>query len=354
MINAKFILIPVLLSFMMLNRLTAQQSEITISNGDVEIAGTLVMAENSESPLVIMLTGSGAQDRDETIYGFKPFKLIADHLVEAGISSYRYDDRGIGGSSGNLAKATLDDLVSDVNAVVDYFDESPDYSFSEIILLGHSQGGIVSIKSAKENPDIDKLILMASPLVQLKDVISEQVSVMQKAMGKSEEEIATVLEFQDLVYETVRADAGWDELKAAYKELLRTEIAKLPEAQQSMITDFDQFAEAQFNAQVLPMKTPQMSSFLYYDPGEDLKELSIPVFALFGGKDTQVTPEQNYWKFGELCGVNNMDCTSQMFNDANHLFQDANTGLANEYATLPKKFTEGFLTDISEWIITGF
>jgi pimeloyl-ACP methyl ester carboxylesterase len=333
---------------------TAQ--ELLIPNEELQIGGTLELPENHQKgePLVILITGSGAQDRDETIYGFKPFKVIAEHLADQGIASFRYDDRQIGESTGDFAASTLDDLTNDVIAIMDYFQYQSEVLFDDFILLGHSQGGIVSAKVAATDDRVTKLILMASTMVPLKDVINEQVTIMQKAAGKSEEDIEYILGFQELAYEATRTNEGWDELKVEFQKLVEREIAKLPEAQRQYIVDVEAFANTQFNAQVTPLRSPQMRSLLFYDPAEDLSKLRIPMFAIFGGKDTQVTVEQNYEKFDELCAANDLDCTSQIHNNANHLFQPANTGFVTEYATLPKEFLEGFLTDISEWIVTGF
>lgn len=349
------LLIGVILSgILVYSGLSAQETELIISNGDIKIAGSLRMASKQAGPLVIFISGSGAQNRDEEIFGFKPFKVMANHLAEQGISSFRYDDRGVGKSTGTLEDTSLEALAGDVHAIVDELANSTDYEFSEIILLGHSQGGVVALKTAAENRMISKVVLMASSLVPLKEVINEQVRLMQRAMGKTEQDIATVLAFQEQVYETVRTNSGWDRLKEAYKELIVSEINKLPEAQRASIVDVDAFADAQFKAQVEPMKAPIMKSLLFYDPANDLEVLKIPVFALFGGKDMQVTIPQNYEVFNQICREQNMDCTTQIYNDANHLFQKANTGLPGEYAMLPKQFVDGFLSDISEWIVTGF
>lgn len=131
-----------------------------------------------------MITGSGAQDRDETILGFKPFRLIAEHLKEQGIASFRYDDREVGSSTGSFSEATLDVLADDVTAIMDYFQFQADELFDEFILLGHSQGGIVSIKTADKDDRVRAMVLMASTTVPLKDVINEQVIIMQKLRVK--------------------------------------------------------------------------------------------------------------------------------------------------------------------------
>src|SRR5699024_63839 len=155
-----------------------QHKELIIKNDSIDIGGTLTWPENKETPqLVIMISGSGAQDRDESlpITDFKPFAALADSLTMAGIATFRYDDRGIGKSTGNFEDTTPDMLASDVEAIIHYFEYEADQHFDQIILLGHSQGGVVGGKVAAENKAVDKLILIASPGVTLKRVLREQV-----------------------------------------------------------------------------------------------------------------------------------------------------------------------------------
>ncbi|MEQ9309172.1 MAG: alpha/beta hydrolase [Balneolaceae bacterium] len=331
--------------------LFAQEKEIIIRNGEVEIGGTLFFPDSeTDGTLVILISGSGPQDRDESIVGFKPFKVIAEHLVENGISSYRFDDRGVGKSTGVFNDATLQIMASDVGAIISHFKESSEHSYSEFILLGHSQGGMVGAKAATQNKDVTHLILMASPIVSLKDVISEQIVVMQKAIGKTDEDLEPTLAFQEKVYAAVRTDEGWDEVRENFKELINAELAKLPEAQQAYITDRNAFAEAQFTRSIDPIKTLQMRSLLFYDSGNDIESLNIPILGIFGGKDTQVTVKQNGRRLDEICSSKE-NCVSITFEDANHLFQKAQTGLPMEYATLSKEFVVGFLSSISSWIL---
>jgi hypothetical protein len=328
----------------------SRQTDLIIKNNGLNIGGTLLAENKSDQPLVILITGSGAQDRDETILQFQPFKIIAEHLYEQGIPSFRYDDRQIGASSGVFCEATLDDLSSDVEAIMEYFQFRAEENFDEFILLGHSQGGMVATRAAVNNAEVVGLIYMASPMVAMKEVINEQVVIMQKAAGKTEEEIQPILTFQELAYETARKNEGWDVLKEAFQKLIESEVAKLPENQRQYIVDVEAFANAQFNAQVTPLQGAQMRSLLHYDPADDLDGIEIPILALFGGKDTQVTPTQNETVFVEVCLNERMNCTNKNFPTANHLFQPANTGFVTEYATLPKEFVDGFLEEISDWI----
>ncbi len=329
--------------------ISAQDLDVIIPNNGTEIGGTLSKQDsNRELPLVILITGSGAQDRDETIFGFRPFKVIADSLKQAGISSFRYDDRGVRRSTGTFTEATLDDLVSDVDAITSFM--SSEYGYEKFILLGHSQGGIVALKALESNSKISGLILMASPTIVMKEVINDQVSSLQALAGKTEEEIGRTLEFQEQVYAAVRDDTGWVEVRSAYGDLVKVELAKLPEVQRAYIVDVDAFIEAQYKQQVLPMNNPQIRSLLFFEPLGKFDEVKIPVLGIFGGKDTQVSPEQNKAPLDQACYNFGVTCRIRVFPEANHLFQKARTGLVNEYSTLPKEFVSGFTSEMISWI----
>ena len=329
---------------------TSQEENLLIPNGDLQIGGTFLGAESASNPLVIFLSGSGAQDRDETILGFKPFKIIADHLAENGISSFRFDDRQVGESTGNLAEATIDDMTEDVQVIMDYFEENEAHTFNEFIVLGHSQGGMVAASTAEKDDRVKGVVFWATPTVPLKDVITDQIKTIQLALGKTESDLEATLEFQEKAYEAVRTDTGWDSLRADFKQLIETELAKLPEAQRGYITDVDAFANAQFDAQVRPINSPHMRSFLFYDTMRAMAKTNVPSLALFGEKDIQVSVDLNGTAYQFSCEENALNCTYKTFADANHLFQKAITGMPDEYGALPPEFVPGFLEEISGWI----
>ena len=342
------ILIFSVLSVLISNSAYAQAKDHIIPNGDVEIGGTLLTADD-DSKLVILLSGSGAQDRDETILGFKPFRIIADSLSKAGISTFRFDDRGIGASTGNLGESTIDDLTSDVQAIIDYF-EAAEFGYSEYILLGHSEGGMVAASAAKADERVSGVILWAAPAIELKDVITDQIKSIQMAMGKTEADLESTLIFQEKAYEAVRTNSGWDSLRADFKALIEFELAKLPKEQLAFINDVEAFADGQFNAQVKPINTPHMRSFLFFNTMRALAQTTVPSLAIYGGNDIQVSQELNGSAYKFACEDYGLDCTLKTFPDANHLFQKANTGMPDEYGELPKEFVPGFLEAISDWV----
>lgn len=325
--------------------------DLLIISDDDTIGGTLVLPATSvPAPLVILSSGSGAQDRDETINRFKPFQLMADTLRMHDIASFRYDDRGVGSSNGDFLNTSLSDMSEDLISIVEELTSKYGHRISEIYVLGHSQGGIISARAASMDRRITGLILMASPIYPLSEVINDQVSLIQGKMGKSEEQIARTLEFQEKAYQALETDEGWDDLERDFVKLFMTEINALPEAQRSMIPNPEEMAKSQYNQQVLPMKSPQMKSLILHDPALDLEKIELPVLALFGEKDTQVFASKNSERLHKICDENTLDCEIHILENANHLFQKADTGMVTEYSSLQQAFLPGFMSVIVQWI----
>ncbi len=326
--------------------------ELIIKHGAIDIGGTLVMPDNREgAPLVIMISGSGAQDRNSNVYDFKIFAEIAEYLKENGISSFRYDDRQVGKSTGSFADATLKVLADDVHAIIEHFQTDENRNFSKIVLLGHSQGGVVAGKVANENAAVNQLILMASTGVDLKRILRFQV---KQAYGEgihSEKQIEKEIALREEIMKAIRDEGDVEQAKKAYAKHYETMIQNLPEAQKSQIPDISAFANSQANQLEQVFGSPQTKSLLFYDPTQDLKELSIPVLVLFGEKDTQVPASLNKKTIEEALKSADTEFDIQTIAGANHLFQKAETGQASEYPLLDKAFAPGFLEILSEWIL---
>lgn len=340
-------------------KIMGEGKELIIPAGAVEIGGTLVTPENQENtPLVIMISGSGAQDRNSDIFGFKIFAEMSEFLQQQGISSFRYDDRQIGKSTGTFSDATLDILASDLNAIIEYLNDLEDESFSEIILVGHSQGGVVAGKVADESQEVDKLILMASTGLSLKEILRFQVKQAYGEGDHSKRAVEKEIRLREELMAAIRDEENIESAKKNYIEhyrgmvesLHRSMIESLPESQRAGIPDIDTFADQQVDQLVALYGSPQVRSMLFYDPAEDLKDLNIPVLVLFGGKDTQVTEEMNRKPIEKALKKAGVSYEVKVFPDANHLFQKATSGQVSEYALLEKEFVNGFLKRMTDWI----
>ncbi len=329
------------------------ESSLLIKLEDVQVGGTLTLPDTLKSEaLVIMSSGSGPQDRDETLFGFKIFAAMASHLGEAGIASYRYDDRGIGESSGDFVNSTLEDLSADLQGIIDYFISSGDYSFKQVVLLGHSQGGIVAGKVARNNDKVAKLILMASPSEPLSEIVRVQAAQGFEGYSLDTTLIVNELDARDSLMAAVVYNKNIDEAVEAYEESNRALLNSLSPMQRAGIPDIDAAVRTQSQALTVNYGLPSLSSFLFYDPADDLRSLTIPVLALMGGKDTQVTIDQNRDEMEAALSDADVDYTIRTFPEANHLFQKANSGDRSEYSSLEKAFVDDFLTAISEWILS--
>lgn len=335
---------------------------VSFANGENSFAGTLTVPEYpGKHPAVVMITGSGPQNRDEEIVGFKIFGIIADHLTRNGIAVLRYDDRGVGESKGkSVSESTTEDFSGDVIEAVKYLRTRTDINSSQIGLMGHSEGGIIAPISAVKDKNIAFIILMAGTGVSGKDIILEQSKLIQKAEGTPDEEIVKSNELMaEIMLVAEKSTPGKDDRQEDWKivkEKIKKEIIdgidKQTEEEKKGITDKETYAENMANGQLAQMKSVWMKYFLSYNPAPTLEKVNCPVLMLFGGLDLQVPPAQNEKPMKDaLKKAGNKDVTVKLFPKANHLFQEAIKGSPSEYATLKKEFLPGFLDYVSAWIL---
>lgn len=329
------------------------EEEVTFHNAGITLAGTLTLPESgAPHPAVVMITGSGPQNRDEELFGFKPFHLIADHLTRNGVAVLRYDDRGVGGSTGSVSEATTEDFARDVLAAVDFLKNRSDIDPERIGLIGHSEGGIVAPLASSMSDDVAFMVLMAGTSVSGAEILIEQGALIMRASGATEADMEKQIAFQKRTFEAIRSGDGWDELAADLETRLRESIAEMPDSQQNAITDVDAYIDAQIQAQLTALQTPWLRYFLDYDPAVTLRTIDTPILALFGELDLQVPPAQNRGPLEQaLRDGNHPDYTVRVLPRANHLFITATTGSPTEYATLEKVFVPEFLPLITEWIL---
>jgi len=330
-----------------------KQEEVTFQNGDVTLAGTLTLPEKEGAcPAVILITGSGPQNRDEEIFGFKPFRLIADHLTRNGIAVLRCDDRGIGGSTGDIATSTTADFATDVETAVTFLRARKDIDTTHIGLIGHSEGGLVAPIVAAKDPQIAFIVLLAGPAYRGDTIILAQLARIMKAGGADEGTIQSQLTMQRKVFATLQSDQGWDELRAEMEAQFKEQIGVLPEEQRKSISNVDELMKTRVDASLAGVKTPWFRYFATYDPAPALSKLTTPVLALFGELDTQVPADMNKQGMKDAFKKGGVrDFTIKVMTKANHLFQSATTGAPDEYPKLEKKFVPGFLELITSWIV---
>lgn len=329
--------------------------EVSFASGDITLAGTLTLpAGDRPHPALVLISGSGQQNRDEElagVLGYRPFATIADALTRQGVAVLRYDDRGVGQSTGDPSQATTADFAADAEAALTYLLSRPDIDPDQVGLLGHSEGAIIAAMIAARNPQVAFVISMAGPAVSGYDTLLKQVERLTLAMGGTQAEADAAVQQQKAVLDLVVAQ-DWTALEREVHRLVQAQVESLPQAQRDALGNIDQFVDQQTAAEVQQLRSPWYQYFVAHDAGVDWAQVKVAVLALFGGKDTQVDAEQNRPALeAALRQAGNQDVTVVVLPNANHLFQEAKTGAPQEYASLSTDFDPGFLQAIGEWLL---
>lgn len=323
-----------------------EEKHVTYANtgASISLSGTLTHpSSGGPFPAVVLISGSGPQDRDETIFGHKPFHVLADALTRKGIAVLRFDDRGVGQSTGDFASATTEDFASDVRAGIAWLQQQPLIDSRRIGLIGHSEGGVIAPMIASQSGDIAFLVLLAAPGISGEEVLYEQAALISKAAGHSPQTIETNKSVQRRLFGAVKSSRDSAELRRNIEKAMQEATPAEKELmQQAGITVAKQVAELQ---------APWWRFFLTYNPYHALRATRVPVLALNGEKDLQVPAEKNLKAIQQaLLDGGNTQVTVRAFPQLNHLFQTATTGSPNEYSTIEETFSPAALTLIGEWI----
>ncbi|MBF0663965.1 MAG: alpha/beta fold hydrolase [Brevundimonas sp.] len=312
------------------------EEEVAFDAGEgVRLAGTLTRpAGEGPFPAVLLITGSGAQDRDETVFGHKPFLVLADALARRGVAVLRLDDRGVGGSTGPLEDATTADFAGDSAAALGWLAARPGIDPARLGLIGHSEGGTIAplVAADASAPDPAFMVLMAGPAVPGGEVLTEQSRRFQTAQGLAPAVIDANVAVQARLMQAVAANAGD---KAAAAEAVRAVLT-----------------EAGAPAAAVEQGVQQTTSawvrwFVAHDPRPSLAAVDVPVLALYGGKDFQVPADQN----AEALRATLPGAEIVVLPELNHLMQTADTGLTDEYARIEETIAPAALEAIVDWVV---
>ncbi|MBN2395868.1 MAG: alpha/beta hydrolase [Candidatus Atribacteria bacterium] len=327
------------------------EEEVIFENkfAGIKLAGTLTLPDRVDpSPCVILISGSGPQDRNETIAGHRPFLILADYLTRQGIAVLRFDDRGVGESTGDFSQATSEDFSSDVMAGIEYLKKREEINDQKIGLIGHSEGGIIAPMVAVKSSDVAFVVLLAGTGLTGEEILHLQSELISRAMGSSEEEIAKNYFFNDQVYSLVKKEENDEVLTEKLLPLFRDYFSELSEDAKNQIGDQELFIKAQLQS----LLSPWFKFFLTYDPKPTLSRVKCPVLALNGEKDLQVPPKENLSAIKEgLLQGGNTNFLIKELPGLNHLFQTAQTGSPEEYAKIEETISAVALTIISDWIL---
>jgi pimeloyl-ACP methyl ester carboxylesterase len=257
----------------------------------VKLAGTLTLPRTKGPfPAVVLITGSGAQDRNETIAGHRPFLVLADHLTQLGIAVLRVDDRGVGGSSLGALTATSENYAGDVLAGVEFLKNRSEINPRQIGLIGHSEGGIIAPMAAARSKDVSFIVLMAGTGLPGDYVIQLQTELLLRAQGASDEGVKLTLDLFEGVFAILKNKDDSATAEKQIREMLATQTAAMTEAQRKGIAQILTTIDTQLKQFYL---TEWFRFFLRFDPRPTLKKVQIPVLALNGEKDLQVAAKEN-------------------------------------------------------------
>ena len=328
---------------------------VEFSNGEIVLAGELTFPEgDGPHPAVVLISGSGDQDRDSNFFGFPIFAVLADHLARVGVVSLRFDDRGVGGSTGDGLLATIEDRAGDVEAAVDLLLARDDIDAEGIGLVGHSEGGVVAPLVANRTESVAFVVLLAAPAVSADETLQAQQRELLEDAGATAEQIEQAQALQQQVFRAVATGQGWDEVEASIRALAQQQIEALPEQTREAIPDIDVYLDAVVAQELAAVQSAWFASFFDYDPRPAIVALSVPVLALYGELDTQVPAEGNSAAMaGAIAESNIPSHTLATIPSANHLFQAATTGSVDEYAELEPEFVPQVLEILATWLEAG-
>ena len=328
----------------------AEDVAYTNPEGGHTLAGTFTRpASGGPFPAVVLISGSGPQDRDEALMGHRPFLVLADHLTRRGIAVLRYDDRGVGQSTGDFAAATSGDLATDALAGVAFLKSRDDVDPDAIGLAGHSEGGIIAPMAAVASPDVSYIVLMAATGVNGERILYAQAALIARAAGAPEEAIAQNRDRQQAIFAVLKTEPEPGRAGEAIAGIIR---AGLDNANaQGGATDNPALDQA-VAAQVQQVNNPWFRYFLTYEPAPMLERVTVPVLAINGEKDLQVPHEENLREIeAALRRGGNTRYEMHVLPGLNHLFQHAQTGAPGEYQSIEETWSVDAMELIADWIL---
>jgi fermentation-respiration switch protein FrsA (DUF1100 family) len=324
--------------------------DITFENkkAGISLAGTLTLPKKEGVfPVVILISGSGAQNRDEELLGHKPFLVLADYLTKNGLAVLRYDDRGTALSKGDFKTATSADFATDVESAIAYLKTRKEINKKKIGLIGHSEGGLIAPIVASKSKDVAFIVLLAGTGIQGDQILLLQQKLIGKASGISDDDLQKTELTNKKAFDIVHKSTNLEQLKSDLTKFIKQELKDNPNSEKPDGMSDDDFVKFQVNQ----IATSWMQYFIKYNPAPTLQKVKCPVLAINGEKDLQVPPKENLETIKKaLTKGGNKKVTTIEFPNLNHLFQECKTGSPDEYATIEQTFSPTALEEISKWI----
>ncbi len=304
-------------------------------------------------PAALLITGSGQQDRDETMLGHKPFAVIADYLTQRGFAVLRVDDRGAGKTTGNFGASTTADFAADASASFDYLITRPEIDVRKAGLIGHSEGGMIANMIAARRPDVAFVVLLAAPGVKSLDLLEQQGVDLLKSGGVDSADLGAYRplykQMMKVVMDEKDPKAAYNNATRAFKKWQTTAGAEV--VQRTTNVTNDSTLRKYITATIRSAASPWYHFFVHYDPVPDLEKISCPVLALDGERDIQVAPKMNLAAIRQ--GLQKSKSPSYQILELpglNHLFQTCRKCSYKEYGQLEETFAPAALKIIGDWV----
>lgn len=328
---------------------TVEDVRLETEAGRVQLAGNFTCPQTStRAPAILLIPGSGPQDRNEQLCGHRPFLVLADHLTRAGIAVLRLDDRGVGGSTGDKDQCTHENLLQDVRAALNHLAGHERVDAARLGLIGHSEGTVLAAAAAARHEDIAFVVFMAGVALPGAQTIHEQSALVSRLAGATNAQIAHERRMNEAVFEILMRPLPYGPARERILPILATCLATWPDRPDE---SRDVMADAGVMADVV--LAPAFRSFLNCDPASHLREVRCPVLALFGELDVQAPPATHMPALMEaLSMANNADVTAETWRGLNHLFQTATTGDISEYELIEETLAPALLERIATWVLS--
>lgn len=314
----------------------------------IKLAGTITMPDSiSKYPAVVLISGSGPQDRDESLALHKPFALIADRLTKAGIVVLRYDDRGVAKSEGNFSIATTFDFADDVKAAINWLKNQTFVDKNNIGVIGHSEGGIIAFYLASKEKNLKFAIALAGVTIPCNQLIALQTKKMMQLYDMPTQITKAYYDFYLQALQIIKNETN-DKWKNILDSLFNANFNNLDS---SLLSKYN-IDKSLINQLTFSYNNIWLKTFINIDPSDYLKNLNCNTLALFGSKDVQVPAAENEEMFKQIAMCKKKSCVveSMTFEGLNHLFQHANTGSTEEYALIEETMSDDVLEKIINWI----
>lgn len=303
----------------------------------INLAGTLTFPKKpGKYPAVLLLTGSGPQNRDEELFGHQPFRVLADYLTKNGIVVLRVDDRGVGESGGDFTTSTIENFSKDAISSLAFLRKQKQVDTTKVGIIGHSEGGLIALLLAGQHlRGLDFIVSLAGPAYAIDQLMVDQLYSVGKAAGMGEKDLQKAKAINARNFAIVK---GRLNVNDAYRELVRN-------MQSSGVNEHSKEMERE----LFSMLTPAYRYFMRIEPESYISNINIPVFAAFGSLDVQVPAEKNLKSLQDTLPTNSKTILKE-YSGLNHLFQQAKTGAVVEYAEIDETMNPLVLKDIVKFI----